>query len=134
VGRAALLSQRGAVCGVKFFGPAAQVAGEGPFAETWLLHCSFPLEVSLPLTIEVRSTEYGVRVRVRARAVRVGAPGPLEMWVLPKDEGGGGALGKFPGNWGAGAGAELAIATRVRVFIDIDRPFVLCVSIFRPWT
>jgi hypothetical protein len=43
VGRAALLSQRGAVCGVKIFGPAAQVAGEGPFAETWLLHCSFPL-------------------------------------------------------------------------------------------
>jgi hypothetical protein len=43
VGRAALLSQRGAVWGVKFSWPAAQVAGEGPFAETWLLLCSFPL-------------------------------------------------------------------------------------------
>jgi hypothetical protein len=36
VGRAAQLSQRGAVWGVKFSGPAAQMAGEGPFADTRL--------------------------------------------------------------------------------------------------
>jgi hypothetical protein len=34
VGRAARLSQRGAVGGVKFCRPAAQMAGEGPFADT----------------------------------------------------------------------------------------------------
>ena len=36
VGRAARLSQRGAVWGVKFSWPAAQMAGEGPLAETRL--------------------------------------------------------------------------------------------------
>ena len=36
VGRAARLCQRGAVWGVKFSRPAAQMAGEGPFADTRL--------------------------------------------------------------------------------------------------
>jgi hypothetical protein len=32
--------------GSKISGPTAQVAGEGPLAETWLLHCSFPLSAN----------------------------------------------------------------------------------------
>jgi hypothetical protein len=44
VGRAARLSQRGAVWGIKFSRPAAQMAGEGPFADTRLPTSSNRLE------------------------------------------------------------------------------------------